>query len=134
VTKGAQSFKTNRRLSPPCSICLGNALYIDLLIKLVSFLGLARLLRAAVAVCVLFTNGDVDEVHCASVFKLGSRGWIGCALVDVAGTIFVIVELDLEVWDGATGIEVRDVGLGEEVLLRNVAVVGCLHPVSGMDQ
>jgi hypothetical protein len=134
VTKGAQSFKTNRRFGPPCSIGLGNALYVDLLIKLVSFLRLARLLRAAVAVRIFFANGDVDEVHCASFLKLRSRGWICCALVDVASTIFVIVELDLEEWDGATGIEVRDVGLGEEVLLRNIAVVGCLHPVSGADQ
>jgi hypothetical protein len=98
------------------------------LVELIHLLRLAGELWAATAVCVFLTNSDVDEVVRASVRELRDGFRIYVAFVHLAGTILVVVYGDLKVRDGTAGIEVRDVGLGVEVLFSDIAVVGCFHP------
>jgi hypothetical protein len=97
------------------------------LIEIVRFLYLACFIRARSTICVFLANGGVDEIHGP---EDGRRRRRSVALVDVARAVLVMVIRDFQVWDRAAGVEVCYVGLGVEVLLRDVAVVGCLHPVS----
>jgi len=121
---------TYRRLTPIIRLIHTprNTLQPHLLIELIHRLRLAREPWAAATMCVFFANSDVDEVVRASVRELRDGFGICVAFVHLASTILVIVYSDLKVRDGTAGIEVRDVGLGVEVLLRDVAVVGCLYP------
>lgn len=54
---------------------------------------------------------------------VGGGGGKALVEIDFARPILIIVRVDFEMGDWAAVVEVRDVGLGVELLLRDVAVV-----------
>jgi hypothetical protein len=87
-------------------------------------------LRTGATRCVFLADGDVDEVFGAQIIALLRR----IALIDVAGAVLVVMVRVLQKRYGAARIEVSDVGFGIQILLRDVAVVRCFHPVPSMFQ
>ena len=122
--------------APVRSIPLGDALQPHLLVKDISLLHATFCVGLGVAIRKVLAHSDIDEVtrrHDLWLWVTLLQGLSLALGIDLTRPILIPVLLRLEQRDRATPVQVRDIRLAVQMLLRDVAVVRCFVPVGVVD-